>query len=421
MKGMAAVVAAAAVGVVAVLYVAVAVIIGGVAEHDVEADLAKVPPSLLIEKHYQRGWFQSELDATVSLPAALLRLPGAPAETQAAMKLHAVIQHGPLCGFGCFGLTRTQLTLEPTGSLASAAARVYGGKPPLAGTSTASFFGETVLTLVSPPSRDGRFADGMRMSSEGFTIQARGYRKSARGEFHWSEPQMVIHTDSSQTEISSLKLDGSVEPLEAGAYENASARFSMGRLHVQDLTGQLTPNAFSIPAMHVDLALHHLQRKALEDYQRQVQAANTERQADGAAAGAAALAALQTAAQHLLANQPELVLDAGLTLQDGRLQVTGTLNAPDLHDADEVRVGPALVESLQLKLTISIDDGAVQGYPGSVSERADLIRSLEKLVNKGYASHDSGRYQTAFLFAHGRMTMNNRPLSSAAELMALMR
>jgi hypothetical protein len=423
-KGLVAIIAGGVVAALVIIDVVLTVVVGGSAERDVNDRLAKMPAPLVVEKHYHRGWFQSEFDATVSIPMGLRQLPG---EHTMPLNLHAVVHHGPVCGLTCFGISRTEFTFEPTGELAKAAAMVFGSKPPLSGTATSGFFGGYSLTMSSPPVHDAHIGTDTTISSDGLTLQARGTRKGDRGEFHLLLPHLVTKTASIQTELTALKIDAKAEPTDKGEYEAAAAHFTAGPLVVKDLADAGSLVAITIPGMHVDYGFSHLQRKALEDLLNQVETMQRENAKQLAAAESdapptpplAAMTALMTTGVQILANKPEFTLGFGVKMPDGSFEVSSSLGIAKEATADSLTLSAGLILNLEAKVEASLDNGVLTDLPSKEGSRAASVQTLQKLADAGYVKKEAHGWHAVLVYTHGQVTLNDRPLSSLAELQAI--
>jgi hypothetical protein len=421
-KGLVAIIAGGVVAALAIIDLVLTMVFAGSAQRDVDDGLAKVPAYLVVEKHYHRGWFQSEFDATVSIPMGMTA-----GEPKVPLKVHAVVHHGPVCGLTCFGLSRTEFTVEPTAEQAKATASVFGSKPPLSGTVTSGFFGGYSLTMSSPPVHDAHIGTDMAISSDGLTVQAHGTRKGVRGEFHLLVPHLVTKTASTQTEITALKIDATAEPTDKGEYAALATHFTAGPLVVKDLAGAGGLVAFTVPGMHLDYGFRHLQRKALEDLQHQAEDMQREiAKRDAAASDAAtgpplvAVTAMLATGAQILANKPELTLGFGMKMPDGSFEVSSSLGIAKEATPDSLTLGPGLVQNLETKMEVSLDNGVLTDLPGKEGSRAASVQSLQKLADAGYVKKDAHGWHTVLLYTHGQMTLNDRPLSSFAELQAIM-
>lgn len=346
---------------------------GRATEQNVMALVAKLPASMNVrDRHYHPGWYTSELDLTFTLPSDQLK--GLPiGNEKSSIKLHAVIHQGPVCGLTCFGWERIDFSLRQP------------DRPPLSGSAVEGFLGGKTITFSTPPMRDVDIGSNEYLTTDGNTIEVRLSGANELREMHWLAPHVMIRsTDGTEVEASSLRIDASWQPAQAG-YESWQGRLSIASLSVAHL---------NVPEIHLSLALHHLQRQALAALSSQM------RQTGMAVSNAAARDTLQA----LLLHNPELTLDAGVTTQGGKLQVGGSVRAPGITLAD-LASESSVMQKLQVRVDSSVDDGALTGLP-------ELPGMLQVLGQEGYVTRQSHGWHTVIELAYGRATANGKDLRS---------
>jgi uncharacterized protein YdgA (DUF945 family) len=434
--------------VLVIIYPGAAWLMGRLTEERVQAALALLPqqtPYLSVgEQHYRRGWFRSEQDVTFELALGkLLRLPTlAPNGTGVRIKIHNVIQHGPVCGVTCFGIAAVDSTIVPGGDIAPLLARWYGSRPPLSVRTRLGFFGGGTTTVSSPPLRDAVLGADNHLSWEGFSIAVSASRNNDHLVMHASMPHLSVRgSGGKDLELSALMLDsssrralGSVYStdmdvrLDRVAYQAPGATaFSVEKIRyaaqspvvsgfmdvvAQIGTGPLQAAGMQLKEAHYDFAIRHLQSQALAALNDQLKVYNQHRSLNLRPDATEMLAALREPVEQLLLARPELTFDrVGVTTAHGQILLRGSLRAPGLTAADFTasRDPRTLLQKIEADLDLIVDDDALADLPALA---ASASPQLQALARQGYVTHQSGHWHTTIRLAGGRATVNGKALAA---------
>jgi uncharacterized protein YdgA (DUF945 family) len=429
-----------------IIYPGAAWLMGRLTEERVQAALAQLPPQTpylsVGEQHYRRGWFRSEQDVTFELALGkLLPLPTlAPNGTGVRIKIHNVIQHGPVCGVTCFGIAAVDSTIVPGGDIAPLLARWYGSRPPLSVRARLGFFGGGTTTVSSPPLRDAVLGADNQLSWEGFSIAVSSSRNNDHVVMHASMPHLSLRgSGGKDLEVSALMLDSSsrralgsvystdmdvrldrvvyqapgatafsVEKIRYAAQSPVASRFM--DVVAQVGTGPLQAAGMQLKEVHYDFAIRHLQLQALAALNDQLRAYNQHKSLSPDPTEM--LAALREPVEQLLLARPELRFDrVGVTTAHGQILLRGSLRAPGLTAADFTasRDPRTLLQKIEADLDLIVDDGALADLPAFA---ASAPQQLQALARQGYVTHESGHWHTTIRLAGGRATVNGKALAA---------
>jgi uncharacterized protein YdgA (DUF945 family) len=413
------------------LYPVVTWLLGFAIEKRFEAAIGemreKAPYLAMTEHHFRRGWYDSQDDMTLEVSGA-------------ALTVHTVIHHGPICGWTCLGLAHADSRVEFGEPLKSAIARSFGSMEPFGIRSRLGFLGGGSTVVSSPAIEDAALQDGVRVGWGGLDADLTYGAGMDSYSMHVTAPRaMFSAADGKRFEVTATAFDDrSKRVLRTLLYEGDST-LTLGRVAfagadgagqvtvdnvravgsshadggfmavtVKASTGAIATAPLTLTGVHFDFTARHLQIEALQALQAGMQQANADSALAPAARTAQAMSVMKQQGAALLAQQPEIAIDQisvanakGAAVLKGLVGLRGVTSADFADGAD----AKALLAKLDMDLDLTLDDALLRSIPGGPNGE----KQLQSLVDQGLVTHDNGKFHTAILFRHGQTTFNGKP------------
>jgi uncharacterized protein YdgA (DUF945 family) len=403
----------------------------------------RAPYLTTAEHRFRRGWYTSQDDMILGVSrGALGALPGAATSSPVpfAITVHTVVHHGPICGWTCLGLARTESRVELGEPLKSAIADLFGATEPLAIRSNLGLFGGGSTLVSSPAFDDKALHDGARVGWGGLDADLSVGAGMDSYAMHMTAPRaMYSAADGKRFEVTATAFDDRSKRVSHGVLYEGNSTLTLGRVavagaggaatvtvdnvsivgssradggfmtvSVKTSSGAIATAPLTLTSVHLDFTCRHLQIEALEALTAGMRQANADSTLAPAARTAQALSVMKQQGAALLAQQPELAIDRisfanakGEAVLKGVVRLRGVTSA-DFAGGTDAKV---FLAKLEMELDLTLGDALLESLPGGPNG----AKQLQSLVDQGLVTHDNGKFHTAILFRHGQMTFNGKP------------
>jgi uncharacterized protein YdgA (DUF945 family) len=422
------------------LYPGIAYVNGRFADAAASAELAsgaELPATLrIVYHHLRRGWYRSTFEANVAVDAG-----AAPGLGQDALiTVRGVIHHGPVAGFGCFGVARTDITVDLSDAVRRTLKPAFGDDDPLVLSVCSGYFGGRTVTLSSPKFRAPLDVGTGTLDSAGFRFVQHLPQGGASITADGGLPRLTfVRPNGDRAELTGLTLTSRQTRVQGSLYDG-EARCAIAELsattaggktegrvtgldsRVQSTSHDGTMNyrysvavgavqtpTLSLQSAVVDLSFNHLDIAALNRFADALAAQNKDTSLSHEARAAAVREALGTLFRDLMAKAPELRLErAALQGDAGRAEIKGAVHLPGL-DLGDLALPLAAMKKADGEFEVYVDDGALKYLPGGA---AALEAELAALATDGAVRRESGHTTTTLRLRGGEVTLNDRPFGA---------
>ncbi|MDD2893770.1 MAG: YdgA family protein [Halothiobacillaceae bacterium] len=432
-----------------IAYPAASWVIGGQADALLVEQYAQLDDNEIIkivERKMQRGIFSSEEVVTFEFQPEFieqLRALSKNEDVQAPIEpvrfsFRTRINHGPLPELSSVGLATAHTELELNHPLVTT---LYAGKSPLTSDTTIDFSGKTHDRIRSPAVSS--VVDGSTSSWGEFVLDVTYDRSMTEWTYQGGLPYIKLGTEdgSHSLELNGLALEGqqsrvfadnpylytgpvkftlqSMETKGAGEEQPPMRMKNMLiQSNVTEKTGfidilvgysiesiQLGEEAYR--AARFDLALRHLQAKALAELNLAAQGVDSEGELS-----MEQFKPLLRPLQVLLENSPEIVIEhMGVTTPEGEIKASAMIKLPNANvgNLEAAVENPLMLMGLASVLEASTQLAVPQALlMASLSE--EQAEMLPPLIQAGYVLDKNGQLSTSISYAQGKTTINGQPL-----------
>ncbi|HES75466.1 MAG TPA: DUF945 domain-containing protein [bacterium] len=402
----------------------------------------------LVERKMQRGIFSSEEVVTFELKPEfmeLLREQAEGAEPQQALEpvrfaVRTRINHGPLPAFSSVGLGTAHTELELNHPLIT---ELYAGKSPLTSDATVDFSGTTHALIRSPAVES--VVDGVMSSWGEFVLDLSYDRNMTEWRYQGGLPFIKLRAEdgSHSLEMNNFALEGqqtrlfadnqylytgpvkvTLQSLETKGMSEEQPPMRLNNLLVQtnvtekagfvDILAGYSIDSIQLGevvyrAAHFDLALRHLEAKALAELNRVAQKMDVDAQSEF---DMAQFTPMLRPTQALLENSPEFSIERmGVTTPEGEVKASAMVKLPNANIGN---LEMAVENPLILMGLASVVEANVQlALPQSLlmanlsEEQAEMLPAL---IQSGYVLEKSNQLLTRISYAQGKATINGQPI-----------
>ena len=408
----------------------------------------RTPYLKIKSNHFVRGWYHSEQ----TLQLSVVGIPGL-SDEDGTFTVQNSIQHGPICGWTCFGEARVQTHLVIPPDLQKKLEPVFGNEEPLKITSRLSFFGGGTVHATSPAIKDAVVSDGTHISSDGLAFDADFSSHMKDVSTNGKLPRLEIHDKtgahfllsglgfgSTQHAISDVLSTGpmqfKMDRLEAVSANEGGDTATQKKVSIQavDLTGDSNAKdgfmdssfklstgtiegpSFHVKATHYDAAAQHLQVEAMDKLTRQLRDMRR-----ATAAGMDPQAQSQQMVQNLThwlteiaSHDPVLDLqrisvetDHGQAIIKGPIRLKG-VTAQDLAGAGaSPETAMRVLSKVDAELELRVDDAMAQDFPQNAGQIQQALTAGE---GTGFLVNDHGTHVAKILMQKGQLTINGKAM-----------
>ena len=433
-------------GIPVIAYPAASWVIGGQADNLAVKQYAQLEDNevvKLVERKTQRGIFSSEEVVTFELKPEFMALLSEQAEGEEPIKplrfaVRTRINHGPLPGFSSVGLATAHSELELNNPLIT---KLYAGKSPLTSDTTIDFSGSAHERLRSPAVEST--ADGFVSSWGEFVLDVSYDRDMSDWRYQGGLPFIKIRSEdgSHSLEMKNFAFEGqqtrlfadnpylytgpvkmTLQSLETQGMNEEQPPVRMSNLlaqsNVTEKAGFIDIVAgYSIESLqvgevayrgaHFDLALRHLEAKALAELNQVAQKMDAQSEFD-----MAQFKPMLRPTQVLLENSPEISIERmGVTTPEGEVKASAVVKLPNANVGD---LGVAMENPMILMGLASVVEANTQlALPQALlmanlsEEQAEMLPAL---LQSGYVLNNNGQLSTSISYAQGKVTINGQPI-----------
>ncbi|MGD9889021.1 MAG: YdgA family protein [Halothiobacillaceae bacterium] len=397
-----------------------------------------------VNRTIQRGIFSSEDVVTFELKPEfmeLLREEGA--EPQTALEpvrlvFRTHIQHGPLPGFSSIGLGAAHTELEIYHPLVT---KLYGGKSPLISDARVDFSGTTHAQIRSPSVENT--SDGVKLSWAEFVLDVTTDRTMSDWRYQGGLPFIKVQTEdgSSHLDMQNLTFEGQQKRLFADNpyLYTGPVKVSLQRLESQGMSEDQPPMRMrnmllqsdatekagfiditagyameslqlgdaSYKNAHFDLALRHLEAKALAELNQVAQTTDS-----GSDISMSQLKPMLRPLQVLLENSPEISIERmGVTAPEGEIKASAMVKLPNAHvgNLEMVVENPLMLMGLATVVEANAELALPQALLlANLSEEQAAM--LPALLQSGYVLNNNSQLSTRISYAQGKVSINGQPI-----------
>ncbi len=416
-----------------------------------------------------RGWYSSEQDLTFSLSPAIS------AGRSISFKVHNHIQHGPICGWGCFGEARIDSRLVWSDEIRAELAKVYGKEEPLKIETRLGLFGGGTTTFSSPAIKDAVYTDTpkvtdgakdadaakdaaapqqLHFSTEGMLIKLIFSKHLDSMSVHGGAPRMLMTgPDGTHVELAGLQIDAEshralrtlyagtarlvLKKVEITGMPGADAHKAVQindieyNTNVQDKspfmdlgakmgTGAINVGDVKVLNTHFDYSLTHVAMEPMESLTQALRAIYKDPNVESGQQMQQVqkmMEPLKKYGTEILLQQPVMSFDRiSIATTSGEAIIKGPIHFTDLKASDvDAGASPlALVQKLDADLDFSLDDKLLQDLPGQSA--TEVENKLQGLAQQGFITRENGHSHTRILMHQGQLTINGKavPLPGAA-------
>ena len=403
-----------------------------------------------VERKIERGIFSSEEVVTFELKPEfmeLLREEAEGEEPQAALEpvrfvLRSHIKHGPLPGFSSIGLGTAYTELELNHPLVT---KLYAGKSPMTSDASVDFSGTTHARIRSPAVEN--MADGIKFSWAELVMDVTTDRNMIDWRYQGGLPFIKVHTEdgSSHLDMQNLAFEGqqkrlfadnpylytgpvkmTLQSMESQGMSEGQPPLRLGNMLLQtsatekagfmDITAGYSIESLqlgdaSYKNAHFDLALRHLEAKALAELNQVAQ--NTDSESDlSSDLSMAQFKPMLRPLQVLLENSPEISIERmGVTTPEGDIKASAVVKLPNANVGD---LGVAMENPMILMgLAAVVEANAQLALPQALlmtNLSEDQAEMLPALLQSGYVLNNNGQLSTSISYAQGKATINGQPM-----------
>ena len=391
---------------------------------------------VLIDRHYRRGWFQSDFELT-------FRPGDAPAQMTPLLRglgdfkliVHGVVHHGPLAGLTCLGIARTELTLVLDDAVRERLKPAFGSGEPVTISSCSGYLGGTTTTVRSPKFAHPLPLAGVSVDSDGFSLTSRSRRDAEGWTAEGRLPRLEVQGPGDQhallrgltfagrqTQVAGGLYDGPISfgvealtangpggktPIELKAFSVASATESSGgytSVRYSIGFGALNAATYHARDAHFDMTIGHLDTGTLKAMAEGLRRINADQALQPSERGTQTMAAMKSYLTTLLAHAPVLDLTrVSVDTDKGRLSVAGSVRAPGVTEGDQ----PAdAMKRIEADFDLAADDGLLGVLMGSPDKRDE---ALDHAVAQGFVTRSGGHTATHVRLRNGAVMLNDKP------------
>jgi uncharacterized protein YdgA (DUF945 family) len=409
---------------------------------------AKTPYLTVTRSHFERGWFTSQQDVTLTFTGtALPAVAGVSAAGNApSLTIHNVIHHGLICGLTCFGRARIDSSLEFSPDLQTEVQKLFGRTDVIALSTRLELAGGIEATLTSPAFKDIAVGTDAHLSTDGFVLTVAQDAAAARATIHGKAPHITYSApDSGSFEMTALAVDSDtkrvLDKLSDGTASFTIAKIAAngpkGAFSVADLlfgatigtdagfmsvglkydTGAIAAATVNLSSVHFDFTLRHLDLVALDALNTAISAANQDTTAPATDRAAKTMSILQQEGTALLLKQPELAIDrVSIATSGGEAVINGVVR---LHDFAASDLAPGadpklLLTKLESDLDFNCDEGLLTSLPSGVN----LDAQLKAFAQQGLVTFANGKFHSKIQFRDGQPSFNGKSLGGGPPVAA---
>lgn len=401
------------------------------------------------DRKIERGIFSSEEVLTVELKPEFMELwrteTGGEAPQAALEPVRLVfrshIKHGPLPGFSSMGLGTAYTELEVNHPLVT---KLYAGKSPLTFDTSVDFSGSTHQRLRSP-AVEHLLADGIKISWAELVMDTSTDRNMSDWSYKGSLPFIKVDDPvaNRRMQMDDFAFEGqqkrlladdlnlytgpvkvTLRSMEVQETSEGQPPMRLNNMLVQtdatekagfmDITAGYTIESLQIgddsyKNAHFDLALRHLEVKALAELHKLGQTINTNSESD---LGLDQFKPMLRPLQALLENSPEISIERmGVTTPEGEIKASAIVKLPN---ANVGNLGMVVENPLVLMgLAAVVEANAELAIPLTLlmanlnEEQAAMLPSLLEI---GYVKDNNGQLSTSVSYVQSKVTINGQPI-----------